>query len=90
MTKDDFEVELDNDKLLISAHRENQHEEKDQDGNYTRREFSYQSFKRSFSLPERVVKDDKISAKYSDGILHITVPKTEEAKVKPARQIQIS
>ena len=64
--------------------------EKDDKGNYTRREFSYQSFQRSFSLPESKVLGDKISARYSDGILYVTVPKSEDAKVKPAKQIAIS
>lgn len=90
MRKQDFKVELDNNMLVISAEKEDKHEEQDDKENYTRREFSYQSFVRTFSLPERLVEGDKISAKYHDGILHITVPKTDEAKVKPAKQIQIS
>lgn len=90
MSKQDFKVELDNNMLVISAEKENKHEEQDEKENYSRREFSYQSFVRTFSLPERMVQGDQIAAKYHDGILHITVPKTEEAKVKPAKQIQIS
>ncbi|WP_089317769.1 Hsp20/alpha crystallin family protein [Pontibacter ummariensis] len=90
MNKQDFKVELDNNMLVISAEKENKQEEQDEKGNYTRREFSYQTFTRTFSLPERLVEGDKISAKYHDGILHITVPKTEEAKIKPAKQIKIS
>lgn len=90
MTRDDFKVELDNNVLTISSEREEKNEEKDEKGNYTRREFSYQSFQRSFSLPESKVLGDKISARYSDGILYVTVPKCEEAKVKPAKQIAIS
>lgn len=90
MTKQDFKVELDNNMLVISARKENKHEEQDDQGNYTRREFNYQSFTRTFSLPERLVQGDQISARYNDGILHITVPKTEEAKVKPAKQIEIA
>ena len=90
MTRDDFKVELDNNVLTISSEREQKNEEKDEKGNYTRREFSYQSFQRSFSLPESKVLGDKISARYSDGILYVTVPKSEEAKVKPAKQIAIS
>lgn len=88
--KEDFKVELDNNTLVISAEKEDKHEEQNEKGNYTRREFSYQSFVRTFSLPERMVEGDRISAKYHDGILHITVPKTEEAKVKPAKKIAIS
>ena len=89
MSKEDFSVELDNNMLVISAQKEHKKEEQDEKGNYARREFSYQSFTRTFSLPERMVKGDQISAKYKDGILQISVPKTDEAKVKPAKQIQI-
>jgi HSP20 family protein len=90
MKRDDFKVELDNNILTISSSKEDNREEKDRDGEYTRREFSYQSFQRSFSLPESKVEGGKISAKYTDGILYVTVPKREEAKVKPARQISVS
>lgn len=89
MSKEDFSVELDNNMLVISAEKEHKNEEQDEKGGYARREFSYQSFTRTFSLPERMVKGDQISAKYKDGILQISVPKTDEAKVKPAKQIQI-
>jgi HSP20 family protein len=90
MKRDDFHVELDNNVLMISANLENKRDEKKNDHLYTRREFSYQSFQRSFALPENRVEGDKISAKYQDGILYITVPKTEEAKVKPPKQIAVS
>lgn len=89
MKRSDFKVELDNNVLTISSQREEKAEEKDAAGNYTRKEFSYQSFQRSFSLPENKVIGDKISARYADGILHVTVPKSEEAKVKPAKQIAV-
>lgn len=89
MKRDDFKVELDNNVLSISSQRENRNEEKDQNGDYTRREFSYQSFQRSFTLPENKVEGEKIAAKYKDGILYITIPKKEEAKVKPAKQITV-
>src|SRR5688500_9605041 len=89
MTRDDFKVELDNNVLTISSQVEDNREETDKNGKYTRREFSYQSFQRSFSLPESKVDGGKITAKYTDGILHVTVPKREEAKVKPARQITV-
>ena len=89
MSKQDFKVELDNNLLVISARKENRHEGKDANGNFARREFNYQSFTRSFNLPERLVKGEEISARYEGGILYIAVPKTEEAKVKPAKQIEI-
>lgn len=90
MKRNDFKVELDNNVLTITSQREDTSGEKDSDGKYTRREFSYQSFQRSFALPENKVQGDKISARYVDGILHVTVPKSENAKVKPAKQIAIS
>jgi HSP20 family protein len=90
MKRDDFKVELDNHVLTISSEVEEQNEESGKNGRYTRKEFSYQSFQRSFSLPENKVEGGKISAKYTDGILFVTVPKKEEAKVKPARQITVA
>ena len=88
MRRDDFKVELDNNVLTISSNREEKQEDQNNE-NFTRREFSYQYFQRSFSLPENKVEGDKISARYVDGILHITVPKKDEAKVKPIKQISI-
>ncbi len=87
LTKEDFRVNLDRNRLLISSEKSNEkNETKDK---YTRREFSYQSFQRSFTLPEGAVDGDKISAKYTDGILVINLPKREEVKPKPARTIDI-
>jgi HSP20 family protein len=90
MKRDDFKVELDNNFLTISAEVEQKNENADERDGYTRREFSYQSFQRSFALPENKVEGEKIVAKYVDGILNITVPKKEEAKPKPAKQIKVS
>ena len=90
MKRSDFKVELDNNVLTISSERENKSEEKDSNGNYTKREFSYQSFQRSFQLPAQVVDADKIEAKYEHGLLHLVIPKKEEAKQRPPRMIQIS
>jgi HSP20 family protein len=90
MRRSDFKVELDNNVLTISSEKEDKAEHKDQNGNYSRKEFSYQAFQRSFSLPENKVLGDKITARYADGILYVTVPKSEEAKVKPAKQIAVA
>ncbi|WP_347924708.1 Hsp20/alpha crystallin family protein [Pontimicrobium sp. SW4] len=86
LKKSDFHLNLDNQLLSISTElkEEKEHEEK----NYTRREFGYSSFKRTFTLPESV-NEDKIDARYKDGILSIHLPKKEEAKQKPARTIKI-
>jgi len=87
LKKDDFKIELENDVLTISSEKEFQEEKGDD--NYKRREFRYSSFKRTFSLPQNKVDGDKVKAKYVDGVLHITLPKREEAKPKPIRTIQI-
>lgn len=85
LKKSDFQIDIDNGILSISTEME----EEQNDGNYTRREFGYSSFKRSFTLPE-TVDDENIKATYSEGILSIVLPKKEEAKPKPAKIIQIS
>jgi HSP20 family protein len=89
MTKKDFKVELDGNSLTISSERSNEKEEKS-DERYSRKEFSYQSFQRTFTLQKEVVDIDKIQAKYENGLLHLLIPKKEEAKQKPPRLIQIS
>ncbi|MFD2561627.1 Hsp20/alpha crystallin family protein [Aquimarina rubra] len=87
LVKEDFNIELDNDVLMISSEVKNETtEEKD---NYTRKEFSYSTFKRSFTLPDTVNSVD-ILASYDNGILSVTLPKKEEAKVQPKRLIEIS
>ena len=87
MTKEDFKVNFKNNVITISSEKENNKEEKNE--NYTRKEFSYQSFQRSFTVPENAVKGDKIGASYKNGILEITLPKREEVKPQPAREIKI-
>ncbi len=89
MNKEDFKVNLENNVLTISSEKKEEKKEEEK-GRYTRREFSYQSFQRSFTIPENLVEGDKISAKYCDGLLCINLPKKEEVKPKPAREIQIS
>lgn len=87
MKKDDFKIELDNNMLMISSEKEHQREES-KEGQYTRHEFSYQSFKRTFTLPS-TIEEKKIKATYNEGILSIVLPKKEEAKEKPKRMIEI-
>ncbi len=86
LKKDDFEIDLDNNVLTISYQKKD--EKKEEDANYTRREFYFTEFKRSFTLPE-TADLEKIDAKYKDGILEITIEKKDEAKVKPRKKIQI-
>ncbi|HET7119430.1 MAG TPA: Hsp20/alpha crystallin family protein [Hanamia sp.] len=89
MTKNDFKIELDGNTLTISSEKSDEREDKEGE-NYSRKEFSYQSFQRTFTLPKEVVDIDKIQAKYENGLLHLLIPKKEEAKQKPPRLIQIS
>lgn len=89
MKKEDFNVELDGTTLIISSERKDEREEKEGE-KYNRKEFSYQSFQRIFELPAHVVDAEHIEARYENGLLHLTIPKKEEAKQKPPRMIQIS
>lgn len=84
--KDDFDVTIEDNSLTISAEVEK--EEGESTDKYTRREFNYSSFKRSFNLPD-TVNAENISAGYESGILTLTLPKREEAKPQPARKIDI-
>jgi HSP20 family protein len=88
MAKEDFKVELDNNTLTISSQKESE-EVRDKDKNFQRREFSFQSFYRTFHLPDSA-EAEKINAKYTDGILKLVIPKKEEAKRKPVKTIKIS
>lgn len=84
LKKEDFNVELNNNLLTISCEKKDEDETKDEDGKYTRREFIYQSFSRSFNLPDTIDKE-KIDAKYEDGILTLSVPKKENVIPSPKR-----
>lgn len=86
MSKDDFKIEVENDRMSVSA--EHEANKKEEDEKYTRQEFSFQSFKRSFQLPKSA-NADKIKANYAEGLLKITIPKREEAKLKPSRFIEV-
>ena len=87
MDKKDFKIQLDNNVLTIASQKENE-EQTHQDG-YNRREFSYQSFQRSFMLPKDVVDQEGIRASYDNGLLHLSIPKKEEAKDKGPRLIEV-
>jgi HSP20 family protein len=74
MKKEDFKIELENNILTISSERTEEHQD-DEKEKYSRREFSYESFQRSFTLPKEVVDEDKIEAHYKDGVLRLLIPK---------------
>ena len=86
--KKDFKINLDHNVLTIASEKKVENEHKNGE-RYTCREYSYQSFSRSFTLPD-AANGDKISAKYENGILNVEIPKREEAKPKPMRQIAIA
>src|SRR6185312_3136671 len=75
--KDDFNIDINGNMLTISCEKEGKKEE--QEKKYTRKEYNYSCFSRSFTLPEDVDKE-KIDARYENGVLQLTLPKKEEAK----------
>lgn len=88
MRKEDFHLELDNDMLTIQSDVRNE-AQTDEHAKFTKKEFDYGSFKRSFYLPN-TVELDNIEAKYQDGILRLVIPKKEEARKKPVKTIAIT
>lgn len=86
--KQDFKVELNNNVLMISSEKKIENETSEGQ-RFTRQEFSFQSFSRSFTLPNSV-ESDQIVAHYENGILRVKIPKKEEAKPKAIRQITIN
>lgn len=89
MTKEDFTVQLEGNSLTINSEKTTRKEETE-DVRYTTREFSYQSFSRTFNLQKDVVDTERIQAKYEQGVLHLLIPKMEHAKQKQPRLIEIS
>ncbi|KGO87576.1 hypothetical protein Q765_05430 [Flavobacterium rivuli WB 3.3-2 = DSM 21788] len=87
LKKDAFAIEVDK-KLLTISHTVAVEEVKEGDGQYTRKEFTQNSFKRSFTLPENVNETD-INAVYQDGVLNITLPKKKEAQQETKRVIEV-
>lgn len=86
MSKKDFNINVENDKLMVSSDLAKEEKEGE---TYSRREFNYASFQREFNFPNELVDENKINATYEDGILHIVLPKKEESKPKPSRNIEV-
>ena len=84
--KEDIKVSIDDNILTISAEKENEKQENSE--RYTRKEYSYNSFSRAFSLPESV-NFDKIDANYSDGVLKLSIPKKVVAKSIVKKEIKV-
>lgn len=87
LRKEDFKIEVDQSTLIISAEKEEK-KESDKKDDYVRKEFNYQSFYRSFKLPD-YADEDKIEATYKDGILNITISKKDNGKKKDIKSIAI-
>lgn len=85
LEKKDFKIEVDNGVLIINAEKEKEEEK----ANFKRREFSYNSLYRSFTLPENS-NSEKIDAKYENGLLRLSIPKMNESKSKQKKQIRIA
>lgn len=87
LKKDDFKIDVDGDVLTISSEKEESKEDKD--AKYTRKEYNYSSFSRSFTLPDGADKE-KIVAKYEDGVLKINVPRDHKAKSPSVKHIAVN
>lgn len=85
--KENFKIDLERNVLTVGSETREETEQKDSDGSFTRREFNYSSFSRSFTLPD-IVDADRIEAAYEDGILKITVPK-KDITVENIKSIEI-
>jgi len=85
LKKDDFKINVEKNLLTISSEVKTENEEKTE--NYTRKEFGFSSFSRSFKISENILVDE-ISANYEDGILKVNLPKNVEAKL--SREIKIA
>lgn len=88
MEKKDFKLLLEDNMLTISSEKALQNEP-DETAKYMTREFSYQSFYRTFTLQKEVVDSENIQAKYQDGVLHLQIPKKEQAKQQQPKRIEI-
>jgi HSP20 family protein len=88
--KEDFKVIVENDVLTISSEKKEEKVESTEKGVYSRKEFWYQNFSRSLTLPQGEVDTQAIFAKYDNGILTVSLPKKEEAKPQSAKLIAIN
>lgn len=87
LKKDDFKIDVDGNMLTISSEKEETKEEKEK--KFTRKEYNYSSFSRSFTLPDEI-NMEKIKATYEDGVLKITLPRREEVKKVTAKHINVN
>ncbi|TLX74916.1 Hsp20/alpha crystallin family protein [Labilibacter sediminis] len=86
LNKEDFNIEFNNGKLTVSA----KEADKNSEVKFKQREFNYAGFSRSFVVPKQKIDDSAISAKYENGVLTVLLPKREEAKPKPVRNVKVA
>ena len=86
MQKEDFKINLEGNRLTIRT--ETKAEKGEEDEKYSRKEYNYSSFSRSFSLPDEVVKDN-IQAFYKNGVLELQLPKNENARITASKQFAL-
>jgi HSP20 family protein len=86
-SKKDFEVTINDNILNVYGEKKKESEENEEE--YTRKEFSYNSFRRSLSLPKTVNTDQDVKATYKNGILKLNLQKKEEAKEQPKKVIEV-
>lgn len=89
MDKENIKIEVDKNVLKISAEKQTETEEKDENEKVLRHEFGYSSFSRSFTIPEGI-DTENITATQKNGVLEIILPKQQEAKEDKVKQIAIN
>lgn len=89
LQKQDFTIQLDNEMLCVSAAQQ-ENNALEEGSQYVQQEFQHLAFERRFRLSKTLIVPNEISATYTDGILRITIPKKEEAKELPPRQIEVT
>jgi HSP20 family protein len=87
LRKEDFDIRVEGNLLTVSCDKESEHKEDTGEG-YSRKEYSYSSFSRSVTLPEHA-DSKKITAKYSEGILQLSIPKKEGAMTENSQKIKV-
>ncbi|GGG29561.1 18 kDa heat shock protein [Dokdonia pacifica] len=87
-SKDEIDITVENDILSIAASKSDEKVEEKE--NYSRKEFSYNSFERKLQIPSTVDQDQEVSANYQDGILKLTLQKNEVTKASQTRKIEIA
>lgn len=88
-SKEDISVKIEDNILTITGTQNEEKQTENENEKYTRKEFHYQTFSRSFTLPKRI-DSSKVSAAYENGVLKVSLPKPEEEKAKTALEIKVA